>query len=444
MKLKDIRYKDIYGISELTIPVNSVVWIEGQNGAGKSSIIRPIVDLVEGGHDPDIIRAGCDSGEMVMTFQNGWTLRIAVTKKDTYRQVRDEAGKKVPRLEEKAYIESVLAALSVDPLRFMDPRRGSEKKDEEARIEILLKMAHIQVTSADLTSASGEPAEAADAAGDGLDAIERFHAKLELARRNIGREAETKKTHGEQLLATAPPDLIAPADIDVKRSSLAEKRESVDRFVAGARALTAGKLDGLRAAAAEKIAAINRQLNADIEAAKDEAQRDVDNFASEVQPQIDQLTAEIATMEAQAAAYRAAESARTLAKSCLSEAAKLSERYDALTKALRGLEQLKLNTMKELPLDNVRIEGRKILVTQDDGTTIPFSLLNHAQRALCSLRLSVKSCGEVPLVCLDGMEAFDAAHREAILETAKRYAAEQGMQFIFTRVAEGGLSVREF
>ncbi|MCQ4574556.1 MAG: ATP-binding protein, partial [Candidatus Brocadiales bacterium] len=71
MKVAAIKIHNILGIESLEIKPNSMTFIEGENGAGKTSVLEAIKAIIHGGHDATLLRNGADKGEIVLVLDNG-------------------------------------------------------------------------------------------------------------------------------------------------------------------------------------------------------------------------------------------------------------------------------------------------------------------------------------------------------------------------------------
>jgi hypothetical protein len=481
-RITTITYHDMFGIDAMEVAFRSILLIEGGNGTGKSSMIRSLAYIIDGGHDPDVIRVGAEFGECIIKFDDKRTFRVRVTPSGTTREVRNENNK--PEKRAKEYIESVVNALSFDPMRFVEPHKRSKKEDDEYRLEEVLKLSSLVVTPDDLKPILGRKPNASECAGNGLDVIQKFYDEIYKRRTDVNRDEDIKRKHGQQMLSAAGGEIPAPEDIEELRARLEAERKAVadgeraaekaaqaaelevardcQRLVATVAAVIHGSTDALKDEAERRIEEIRKKLQADIEKEQNRLQseadairKDADTRATAVRakftaqaeaarqahaPAIESLIAEITEKEARARRYHESEAHRKIGTDAIAEADNLKVQADTMTAALRSLAELKTKLMGNIPIPGVTIEGGKIY-WDVDGAPVRFDLLNTQRKVLFALRIGVLTHGAIGVICMDNFEALEPENRKGVIRTAFRYAQSEGMQFGFARVTVGPLKL---
>jgi len=100
---------------------------------------------------------------------------------------------------------------------------------------------------------------------------------------------------------------------------------------------------------------------------------------------------------------------------------------EAFSQQLGSLDDLKIEMLKNLPFADLEIVDQDIHIGG-----IPFDTINEAEKIRFVLKVAGLRETELPLVCVDGLEALDE-------ETFKLFEDEAGktnMQFFVTRVSE--------
>src|SRR5438270_7793157 len=75
MKLEKVQIESIGGIEYLEFPTSAaLIEVTGDNGVGKSSVLNAIRCVVEGGHDPALLRLGAKKGVVRLLLDDGTTI----------------------------------------------------------------------------------------------------------------------------------------------------------------------------------------------------------------------------------------------------------------------------------------------------------------------------------------------------------------------------------
>jgi hypothetical protein len=106
---------------------------------------------------------------------------------------------------------------------------------------------------------------------------------------------------------------------------------------------------------------------------------------------------------------------------------------------LERLAELQRAIAARLLIKGITIEDGRIL--NSDG--VPFSKWNTAEQMKCCLRIAVLAHGTAGFICVDGAERFDSANRKALVDTARRYAESDGLQFLIATVTDQPFAVQE-
>ena len=157
------------------------------------------------------------------------------------------------------------------------------------------------------------------------------------------------------------------------------------------------------------------------------------------QPELDRITAALSVAQERSRAQQQAEGTRKAIEAARREAETKRARSKVLTAALGRLDELKQKVAAGAPIPGVMFENGRI-VREEAGGLVPLSHWNTASQYQFCLRLGMLLGGG--FVCVDHFEAFTRANQRAILEAARAYAAEDGVQFLFGRVNPDGGALR--
>ena len=98
-----------------------------------------------------------------------------------------------------------------------------------------------------------------------------------------------------------------------------------------------------------------------------------------------------------------------------------------LTKKLKGLEDIKVALLKNLPVKGLEIKKGEIFL---DG--VAFDSVNKAKRVLFALTIAGLRGGQLPIVCIDDIEMLDSESMEIFYKEALKTE----MQFFVTKVSD--------
>lgn len=428
MKVSRIQIRNILGIEELEIAPGAITVLEGKNGVGKTSTIEAIRTVIEGGHDATLVRSGAEAGEVVLVLEDETEIRKRITARGSSVTVkRPDVGEiKAPQ----TYIGKLTDVLSVNPVAFLtaDPRRQAE---------YLLEALPLELDRDALSEAIGSTVRVVDAecTGHPLDVLARIRQRAYNERTGVNRAAKEKRATVEQLSASLP------AESEGRAASVPELR---DRLTAAQRDRDL-RLQRLKEERDRDIAGIQERARQEIEAIKAKAEEAVENVrrgaenllalvAEQAAPGLDQHAANLAEAEAaekEAARHR---NTRAVLDTLTAEAAELESQAADLTAALDRLDALKVSLLRKLPIKGVEVVDG---VIEKDG--VPFHRLNRAEQVKVAIGIARLRAGEIPLICVDGLECLDGKTFDLFCERAR----ETDLQFVVTRVIADAEDPRE-
>lgn len=422
MRVARIRISNVMGIEELEIDnPGSITTVEARNGKGKTSLIEAIRSVVDGGHDATLLRNGADVAEVVILLDDETEIRKRITADGSKLSVtRPDIGEIG---SPKKYVDRLFNALSVNPVAFLTL---PEKQQAQALLEAL----PLQLDRSEVESVVGELISVRDSdfRGHPLDVLDGIHKRVYDERTGINRASKEKKATVDQLKQSLPSD--APEQDPEQQLDIALQAQTELQRIRGE------KIDALqdevdedvlklRDAAEAEISRLQRQLSTAIEEKQRGHQGLVDQIRGEYEPQLEELAGLIGSLRQQSRTAAAANNTRQVLDRLGGEVDSLTEKSAALTAALAELDGLKLSLLKGLPIKG--LEVRDGILYKGD---IPFRRLNKAEQVKVAIRLAQLQAGDVPLVCVDGIEALDGPTFQAFRE----HAAKTDLQFIVTRV----------
>lgn len=145
-RLHSVPITNIKGIASLKLEAGAVTVIAGENGVGKTSVLDAVSTVFDGGHCPDLIRHGADKAEVILTLDDGVTIRKAITAKNSDLEVKTEDG----GVATANYVKRLAESFAFDPFGLL------EAKPKE-RAAWLLKNGNITFSADEVNAAVGVP-----------------------------------------------------------------------------------------------------------------------------------------------------------------------------------------------------------------------------------------------------------------------------------------------
>ena len=254
----------------------------------------------------------------------------------------------------------------------------------------------------------------------------------EIAR--IGRELAAKKDANAAVVRKACDELneatnAAASEIDVQIREL-ELKKTVLR----------GENSAKRAEAAQ----VESEQN---ESARTAANAEVAEIRSHNAPLHQKLTTDIATAEERARKAAQDEGTRAAAVTARQEANAHLAKSQAMTDALDRLKALKTAVAGRMKVKGVTVasprEGAPVdICREEDGSLVPFSSWNSADQDQFCMRIAMLYRGACGLVMVDNTGNWNAARRDAILASCRKYAGT-GMQFLLGSATDGELRITD-
>lgn len=424
-KVLELEVRNLKGIEHLHLKVGNVVVIEGENGAGKSSVLDALRTVFEGGQDPGLIRRGAKKAEVRMLLSDGVTIRKSITSKASDLTISDPNGGVVR--SPKAYVEQLASGFAFDPLALM----VAKPKDRAA---FLLDAMPISFTAAEVREAAGYKVHSESVDLEGLMAIhqaiyEERTQQNRLERDAAGTVSELRKTLSEDPNAGATDWSQVEADAQTR---LQELQEAFEAEEARQHQECEDKVERERQEAEAEIARVRERLQQRITSIREASEKERSATRTEyegVKTPLIQHASE-ARMKAEQAVKDA--TIREHIERTQQKADQCARRSQELTEALANLQALRDSRLEQLPLPGVVAREGEIYV--DD---VPFAHLNTAKQIELVYSLAQLKTGELPLMIVDGAERLDAETYQGFLEAAK----SSGMQVIVARVGDGPLAV---
>lgn len=464
MHISRLKIKNVLGTEELEFNAGKFVHVTGPNGSGKSTVLEAIKAVFKGGHDATLLRTGADKGEIVLELDDGTEVTKTIREHTSDLKIRRK-GEKRPLPRPGELISSLVDSLSNNPIEFLTER------NEAKRVNILLESMPVKVDLEKLQQISGVglPPNAAE-----MHVYQVFDFVRETVfndRTGTNRAVDEKRKTIKQLTEAMPalPEGVVggEAELEAKLVEVDARKDSDltevhDKLTAYASAMqtqisTIGSshdtaIQGYSDALDAEIAALQRQLDekksqklttvAMMRADKTEEIKRLQDKLTDVGGRADAKRLQIKEahqqtrlpFETQLQVLRsnrdmAARRAQTLETitGLEAELKQLEKDVERQDRAIGLIDQYKSDVLRNLPIPGLEVRAGKIY-----RNDVVFDRLNLEQRINIGVELAKLRAGDLGVVCVDGIEAFDGPH----FDEFKRQVGATGLQFFVTRVSD--------
>ena len=157
-RINSITIQDTFGISSISVKPKSVTRFKGKNGKGKSSMIRALFEIFDGGTNPSCIRHGAEKSVVELGLDDGTTIS-KTTRPKRARRGGEQTGYTIdlevsqpdgtPRNAPQTYIGQLASADAVDPGKILriDTTKAPGRKELS---ELMLTIIPINFTAQDV------------------------------------------------------------------------------------------------------------------------------------------------------------------------------------------------------------------------------------------------------------------------------------------------------
>ena len=434
LRINKISLRNVVGIENQVIEPDTLTIIEGENAAGKTSLLAGIQDMLKGGHDASLIREDQKKAETVLVIGDdefrkavGKTARLTVNGKTT---------------NAKKSLDALIDVLAANPLEFINASSKEQAK-------IFMDTFPLDLDPTKLTEATGEVHDISEK-DNAFESLKKIEARYMSDRKAVNKSLSDKKGTVAELTKTLPDESAESAATDLNEARMKKETLQGDLSASHGRIkeLLSKETDQINADADKAVKLLQDEMQiavtgvkgaaaANVKTKKDEANRQYGVFKKECEDELETLTGKIGNLEAVVGQSQRAEGTKASIARIEVEVRELDTESKAYTKKLKGLLLVRQELLSGLP-DGWTLEDDQFSV---DGK--PFYRLNSEMQLRIVFKIATLRAKDKPvkLICVDGLERLDTKHREAFYRAALKYG-EKGYQFIVTRVTDApGLNV---
>lgn len=484
MNIVSLKIKNFLSLVDVEIKPGKVTQIVGDNGQGKTSILKALDFAVQGSNDPSLVRLGEDSAEVLVELSDNTIIRRRLNSQG--RQSVDVTREGMKATSPQALLGALFDQSSFNPLELLDAKK---------RHDAIMKSIEIKLDAATLAGMIGveeKDLPPLDFGQHGLKVLEQCHKYFYQRRAEANRDAEEKKKRWQTYAADfkgADQPRFTRADINAARENakniittcqaaidrikadhernskamekvsryegekakiadsikvLEQKRDSIDseteKQVIELQKELDLKIQGIWKASNEKKAMLEREISAEnarlessvkfIKEARSEvrdAREDDTSYANDMA----QARLELANLEADERmieAFEATQRNREMIAGMEREfqtAEAFAEALDRRVVALAGSVKKQVMESADMPIEGLEYVDGQFMV---EGVSV--DNLSTAAAMKLSVAVARKLAKKAKVICIDGAEALDSKTWTAF----KKEIKNDGFTYFITKV----------
>lgn len=420
--LTKIEVRNLGGIENFRAQLGQVALITGENGSGKTTLLNAVRSILEGGSDPDLIRNGCDSGEVVIELSTGHTAHKTIKPTGYELEVRSPEGGLVRAAA--TWLKEIAPPTSFDPVAFLE-------SDPRDRAAFLLKTLPLTFTASEVNDAFGIPKVTGTVT---LQRLNELRDGTYQERKDLNRQARDLEGMIKEMRSTLPDE--DGKDWGAERDRLAAEVAAIDGQI---ETLTAEV--NLEAEQAKRVK--SEEITAKIRALEEELANYIGTVDRTAAQAIKEQTGELKNQQAAlsldlGAAREKADRQQQAAgiKQAIDQRVEALKGYTnkeiRLSNTLQAIDELKHRKLKELPIEGLDLKadsrGRPVILI--NGVTL--DKLNRQQQLFVAIQAVSLASGKMPLIICEVAE-LDDDHLSELAEAA----AGAGIQLVLARWLNG-------
>lgn len=469
ISVTSISIKNAFGIREAQITPGRVTLVSGQNGKGKTSVIRSIENATDGGSIPGLLNHDSDSGEVILVLSDDTEIRKRFSKKSTSLQITRN-GKKIA--SPQGFLNELTSSMGCNPLKLLTASKTQRHK-------IFMDSLPVVVDADELSALVGEPVNVDGR--HGIEVIDDLYQSFYQKRRSANREAlrvqksiescqkvidgydpndiadlETEidvlrdaKSQIQLKLQQECSDVMSAANekihslqsqkslAEAKISSIDERYENkklkiekvLNEKIAGLRKSAQDELDAIEVARLDEVAEdremVLRCSEHNIRMIQSEAESKCQQHKIDRGERLSEIESQLSRLESD---HKAASRVEPILEEIISfkdELADVNSQVDQIQSVMDEIISHKSKLLSDLNLEWFDYKDKQIYI---DG--VEFEVVNTARLIQVAIELARLQSPRLRLLCVDGLESLDSNNMRLLVKEAER----SDMNLIVTKV----------
>lgn len=429
MKVSYIGIKNVLGIKSLECRPGKITSIDGPNASGKTSFLEAVKAALGGGHDGTLLRDGSDEGEIVLVFDNGMKLTKHIGREKSNVVLQGSDGGKIDKAA--SFLKNIVDIIGLNPIQLLTA-------PQKERVNILLDSVPLELPTKRIKKETEVVLDPYDSRHP-IQIIDSLWKDFFDRRADKNRDIKSKTGMVDQMRESVPlvdseEDFGALVEqlIDQKMAKDKEFNQQVQdekvKFSNDLRELSEilrNKIATIRQNAEEEIERFGELHKKESDDLRHKNEKTMDQLSESQNPIMESLSNKIAVAKDRADNEIKVNLAKEYIKDGEKEIFILKAVSKSYTKKLKAIDAIKGEMLAGFPVKGLEVKDGDIYL---DG--IVFDNVNEARRIGFALELASIRKSDIPLVCVDGLEALDSNSFKLFCEMAEK----TGMQFFVTRV----------
>lgn len=420
MKIVYVGLRNIMGIKELEFSPGKITIVDGKNAKGKTSVLKGIQAGIGGGHDATLLTEGQQKGEVVIVFDDGMRLEKEIKRGKSKLTLKDVEGKPIPRAA--SYLKEIVDDLGVNPIQILT----ASPKD---RVKLLLDSIKMETPFEEIEHITGTTLDRTDTRHP-MQIIDEQRASFYEERTDNNRFMKDKEVMISQMREGLPfkaEDRDFDGDLKQAANQLTTLEEEFKKEITALDEWKNNHLESFRSQKEQDMTDLHAKFDRECQDVVREYGKEVQKLNDSLHPKINELSTQIGELRSnKEEATRVAGSIKYV-KDGNQEILSIIDEIETMTAVINELDSLKGRLLQNLPIDGMEIREGEIYL---DG--VPFDGVNKAKKVHFALSIAGMRDAELPIVCVDNLEALD----EESFAIFQEQAAKTDMQFFVTRVSE--------
>lgn len=414
--------------------------ITGGNEVGKTSFVQAIKEAFKSsGNDPGLITIGENKAEIFVTLNNGIEIQRKISMGGNTVKVIKEGQ---PLDSPQKFLNSLIGGLQFNPIEFALAK-------EKPRRTMLLSAMPFQLKVESLVNELGGQVDIAvldlstfDFSKHGLEVLADIQKHVYDRRHEQGIIVDQLTKSIREDRKRIPETLNVKKFEDFDLNTKIEERSTMEGIIT-AQEKDEESLDALRDLKTEKENEIKRKeddlvrLKSELKEIQSRGSDLYDKTARFERPDTAAIIAEIDAFQ-EFREFSLQLKAIEDKKIDLESAGMVHRNLNDLHKALVNEIPKKLLAEIKLPIDDLTIDGDKILIGG-----VPLDKMADSAKIKISVEIAQALCGDLKVICIDRFETLEEKNRMEFLELAAKPHPRTGVkyEYFITEVTKGDLKV---
>ena len=423
--INKINLSNIACFETLEVVLGKITKVTGQNGTGKSSLVKGLTAGINSGNPVEIIRNGQEKAEVAIEFSNGMSLQKVIGKDGKAKTLLfDENGHVIPKPQ--TFLDKLLDAWSYNPVSIIT----ASPKD---RIKLLLEALPMKAEKEDFRSIFNGLVDTDQFANilnqHALDAIQTCYNNIYEKRTDVNSQLKRCNATTESLKGTMPKTDIQDVDNIITNNKVVLEelviiKNKEIKAVSDRKQLELELMNDLYN---KKLAELNDWKYNEKQNVNKKYDSQIYHYEKIYQQQSTPVKEELIRLQELQKNQAAYNRQKEIITQNETESKELKTKSDQFSESLKKLEALKSKFLSNIPVEGLNVENG-IIYYQG----IPYDSLNTQKQIEIACEIAKLRSGELGIVFIDGFERLDTIHQEAFI----KQFAKTDLQLLVTEVTD--------